>query len=167
MSINIIINLPNKIKKLLLIMNFYIVLIVFFISFNLYCSDVYKIKIMGTFDGETIKLPDGGNFNIFKGNAAFSDSDGNYGDATGRGIRETDKNNKVTNIYAVLLFETPDGSNMMVRPQRSDSDIKAGTGSYNILYASGVFKKYLGYTCKYGITTTKSGSFIQENICKQ
>ena len=104
---------------------------------------------------------------MFKGNAAFSDTDGNYGDAIGRGVRETDKNNKVINIYAVLLFETPDGSNMMVRPQRNDSDIKAGTGSYNILYATGVFKKYLGFNCKYGITTTKSGSFIQENICKK
>ena len=43
-----------------------IVLVAFFISLNLNSSDIYKIKIMGTFDGETIKLPDGGNFNIFK-----------------------------------------------------------------------------------------------------
>ena len=80
-------------------MRFYIVLIIFIISFNLNSSETYKIKIMGTFEGETIKLPNGGNFNIFKGNAAFSDSDGNYGDAIGRGIRETDINNKMTNIY--------------------------------------------------------------------
>ena len=143
-----------------------IVFIVFFISLNLNSSDIYKIKIMGTFDGETIKLPDGGNFNIFKGNAAFSDSDGNYGDALGRGIRETDKNNKITNIYAVLIFESSDGSKMMGRPNRTESDINAGAGSFKILYATGVFKKYIGFNCKYGISTTKNGSFIQENICK-
>ena len=141
-------------------------LIIFLIPLNLIGNDTYKIKIMGRFDGETVKLPNQGKFNMFKANAAFSDSDGNYGDAVGRGVRETDKNNKIINIYAVLIFETPDGSSMMARPNRTESDIKAGTGSYKILYASGVFKKYLGYNCKYGITTTKSGSFIQENICK-
>ena len=31
---------------------------------------------------------------MFKANAAFSDSYGNFGDAIGRGVRETDKNNK-------------------------------------------------------------------------
>ena len=141
-------------------------LIIFLIPLNLVGNDTYKIKIMGRFDGETVKLPNQGKFNMFKANAAFSDSDGNYGDAVGRGVRETDKNNKIINIYAVLIFETPDGSSMMARPNRTESDIKAGTGSYKILFANGVFKKYLGYNCKYGITTTKSGAFIQENICK-
>ena len=150
----------NYTKSLLL----FIILIM---PLNLLSTEIYRIKIMGKFSGETINLPNQGKFNMFKANSAFSDSDGNYGDAIGRGVRETDKNNKVINVYAVLIFEAPDGSNMLVRPQRSDSDIKAGTGSYNILYATGVFKKYLGYKCKYGITTTKSGSFIQENICKQ
>ena len=121
---------------------------------------------MGTFEGETIKLPNGGNFNIFKGNAAFSDSDGNYGDAIGRGIRETDINNQITNIYAVLIFESSNGSKMMVRPARTESDINAGAGSFKILFATGAFKKYIGFDCKYAITTTKNGSFIQENICK-
>ena len=148
-------------------MRFYIVLIIFIISFNLNSSETYKVKIMGTFDGETIKLPNGGNFNIFKGNAAFSDSDGNYGDAIGRGIRETDINNQITNIYAVLIFESSNGSKMMVRPARTESDINAGTGSFKILLATGAFKKYIGFNCKYAITTTKNGSFIQENICKQ
>ena len=147
-------------------MRFYIVLIIFIISFNLNSSETYKVKIMGTFDGETIKLPNGGNFNIFKGNAAFSDSDGNYGDAIGRGIRETDKNNQITNIYAVLIFESSNGSKMMVRPARTESDINAGAGSFKILFATGAFKKYIGFNCKYAITTTKNGSFIQENICK-
>ena len=147
-------------------MKFYIAFIVFFISFNLSSNEIYKIKIMGIFEGETIKLPDGGNFNIFKGNAAFSDSDGNYGDAIGRGIRETDINNKITNIYAVLIFESSNGSKMMGRPIRTESDINAGAGSFKILFATGVFKKYIGFNCKYGISTTKNGSFIQENICK-
>ena len=147
-------------------MRFYIVLIIFIISFNLNSSETYKIKIMGTFEGETIKLPNGGNFNIFKGNAAFSDSDGNYGDAIGRGIRETNINNQITNIYAVLIFESSNGSKMMVRPARTESDINAGAGSFKILFATGAFKKYIGFNCKYAITTTKNGSFIQENICK-
>ncbi len=144
---------------------FFLIILIYPVSLLL-GSETYKIKIMGRFDGETVNLPNEGNFNLFKADAAFSDSDGNFGDAIGRGVRETDKNNKIINIYAVLIFETPDGSSMLARPQRTESDIKAGTGSYNILYASGVFKKYLGYNCKYGITTTKSGSFIQENICK-
>ena len=147
-------------------MRFYIVLIIFIISFNLNSSETYKIKVMGTFEGETIKLPNGGNFNIFKGNAAFSDSDGNYGDAIGRGIRETDINNQITNIYAVLILESSNGSKMMVRPARTESDINAGTGSFKILFATGAFKQYIGFNCKYAITTTKNGSFIQENICK-
>ena len=144
----------------------FFIFLILFIPFSLLGGEVYKIKIMGRLEGETIKLPNEGKFNMFTANAAFSDSDGNYGDAIGRGVRETDKNNKIINLYAVLVFETPDGSNMIARPKRTASDIKAGTGSYKILYATGAFKKYLGHNCKYAITTTKSGSFIQENICK-
>ena len=143
-----------------------IIFFLVFISFNINSNDTYKVTIMGTFSGETIKLPNGGNYNLFKGNGAFSDSDGNYGDAIGRGIRETDKNNKLKNIFAVLIFEAANGSKMMGRPNRTESNIDAGTGSFDILFADGVFKKYLGYKCKYGISTTKNGSFIQENICK-
>ena len=147
-------------------MKIFFILFFFIISFNLCSSETYKIKIMGTLGGETIKLPDGGNFNIFKGNGAFSDSEGNFGDAVGRGIRETDSKNKMKNIFAVLIFEGSDGSKMMGRPFRTESDISAGTGSFKILFADGVFKKYLGLNCKYAISTTKNGSFIQENICK-
>ena len=146
-------------------------IVIIFCMFSIYSyllsNETYKIKIMGKFEGETVKLPNEGTFNMFTANSAFSDSDGNYGDAIGRGVRETDKNNKIIDLYAVLLFYTPDESKMMVRPVRTESDIKAGTGSFNILYATGVFNKYLGYSCKYGITTTKSGSFIQEIICKE
>ena len=137
-----------------------------FIHSNLNSKEIYKIKIMGIFEGETLILPNQGKFNMFTANAAFSDSNGNYGDAIGRGVRETDKNNKITNLYAVLILDSPDGSKMMVRPVRTESDIKAGTGSFKITYAKGLFEKYLGYNCKYGISTTKNGSFIQEVICK-
>ena len=147
-------------------MNFFIISLFFLISSNLISSEVYKIKIMGTLEGETIKLPDGGNFNIFEGNGAFSDSEGNFGDILGRGIRETDNKNKMINVYAVLIFEGSDGSKMMGRPIRTASDINAGTGSFKILFASGVFVEYLGFNCKYAISTTKNGSFIQEIICK-
>ena len=140
---------------------------ILFFPFNLLSNEVYKIKIMGKFEGQTVTLPNDGKFNMFTANAAFTDSDGNYGDSIGRGVRETDKNNKIINLYVIITFETPDGSTMMVRPIRTESDIKAGAGSYKIFFATGVFKKYLGYSCKYGITTTKSGAFIQENLCKQ
>ena len=145
----------------------YIYILFFFLnSFILYGNEIYKIKIMGSFNGETVKLPNEGKFNMFTANAAFSDNDGNFGDAIGRGVRETDKNNKIINIYAVLTFESSDGSKMMGRPIRTESNISSGTGSFTILNASGVFKKYLGYGCKYAISTTKNGSFIQEIICK-
>ena len=153
--------------KITNIIKLIIICITLVFSINLKANQVYKIKIMGKIDGETVKLPNEGKFNMFQANAAFSDTDGNYGDAIGRGVRETDINNKVINIYAVLIFEAPDGSSMMARPRRTISDIKAGTGSYTVLYATGVFKKYLGYKCKYGISTTRSGAFVQENICKK
>ena len=65
-----------------------------FFSINLKANQVYKIKIIGKFEGETVKLPNDGKFNIFQANAAFSDTDGNYEDAIARGVRETDLNNK-------------------------------------------------------------------------
>ena len=40
---------------------------------------------------------------------------------------------------------------MLTRPIRTESDIKAGAGSFVILHATGVFKKYLQYKCKYAI----------------
>ena len=146
---------------------FLFILLFFIIQFHLVSADIYKITIMGTFSGETISLPNGGNFNVFKGNAAFSDSDGNYGDATGRGIRETNKDKKLTNVYAILIFESEDGSKMMARPKRVQSRIDAGAGKFEILSANGKFKKYQGYNCNYAISTTKNGSFIQECICKK
>ncbi len=138
-----------------------------FISQNLFSNNIYKITIMGKINSETLQLPDKGKFNSFKADAAFSDSDGNFGDAIGRGVIETDNNNKIINLYVVLVFKTSNGSTMLTRPKRTESDIKAGTGSFDILNASGVFNKYLNYSCKYAISRTNSNAFIQENVCKK
>ena len=56
---------------------------------------------------------------------------------------------------------------MLTKPTRTESDIQAGTGSFVILHATGVFEKYLQYKCKYAISTSDTGAFIQENICKK
>ena len=141
--------------------------LVVFLSHKLFSNDLYKITIMGKFAGETLLLPNEGKFNAFKADAAFSDSDGNFGDAIGRGVRETDKNNKIINAYMVLVFKSSEGSTMLARPTRTESDIQAGTGSFVILHATGVFEKYLQYKCKYAISTSNTGAFIQENICKK
>ena len=34
-------------------------------------------------------------------------------------------------------------------------------------FSTGVFKEYLQYKCKYAISTSDTGAFIQENICKK
>ena len=52
-------------------------LIVFF-SNKLLSNDTYEITIMGKFDGETLQLPDECKFNVFKADATFSDTDGNF-----------------------------------------------------------------------------------------
>ena len=144
---------------------FFFLIILF--SHKLLSNDSYRITIMGKFAGETLQLPNEGKFNAFKADAAFSDSDGNFGDAIGRGVRETDKNNKIINAYMVLVFKSSEGSTMLARPKRTESDIQAGTGSFVILNATGVFKEYLQYKCKYAISTSDTGAFIQENICKK
>ena len=137
------------------------------VSQNIFSNTIYKITIMGKINSETLYLPNEGKFNSFKVDAAFSDSDGNFGDAIGRGVIETNNNNKITNLYAVLIFKTTDGSTMFTRPVRTESDIKAGTGSFDILYATGAFKKYLNFNCKYAISRTSSNAFIQKNACKK
>ena len=138
-----------------------------FLSNKLLSNDTYIITIMGKIDGENLQLVNEGKLNMFKANAAFSDSDGNFGDAIGRGVRETDRNNTMINLYVVLVFKSSEGSTMLTRPIRTESDIQAGAGSFVILHATGVFKKYLQYKCKYAISTSDTGAFIQENICKK
>ena len=71
------------------------------------------------------------------------------------------------NLYVVLVFKSAEGSTILTRPIRTESDIQAGTGSIVILHVTGVFKKYLQYKCKYAISTSDTGAFIQENICKK
>ena len=144
---------------------FFFLIILF--SHKLLSNDSYRITIMGKFAGETLQLPNEGKFNAFKADAAFSDSDGNFGDAIGRGVRETDRYNKIINSYMVLVFKSSEGSKMLARPTRSESDIQAGAGSFVILHATGVFKEYLQYKCKYAISTSDTGAFIQENVCKK
>ena len=146
---------------------FIFIFLLIFTSQNILSNDIYKITIMGKIISETLQLPNEGKFNMFKADAAFSDSNGNFGDAIGRGVIETNNNNKITNLYAVLVFKTTDGSTMLTRPIRTESDIKAGTGSFDILNATGTFKKYLNYNCKYAIYRTTSNAFIQENVCKK
>ena len=67
----------------------------------------------------------------------------------------------------VLVFKSSEGSTMLARPTRSESDIQAGAGNLAILHATGVFKEYLQYKCKYAISTSDTGAFIQENICRK
>ena len=43
-------------------------------------------------------------------------------------------------ILVVLVFKSSEGSTMLARPIRTESDIKAGAGSFIILHATGVFK---------------------------
>ena len=123
-----------------MVCRFIIIFCLFSIYSNLMSNEAYKIKIMGKFDGETVKLPNEGTFNMFTANAAFSDSDGNFGDAIGRGVRETDKNNKIINLYSLRY---PDGSKND-KTSENRSDIKAEQ-FFDILHATGVFSKYLGY----------------------
>ena len=78
--------------------------LIVFLSNKLLYNDTYKITIMWKIDAETLQLPNEGKFNTFKANAAFSDSDGNFGDAIGRGVRETDRNNTMINLYVVLVL---------------------------------------------------------------
>ena len=56
---------------------------------------------------------------------------------------------------------------MLAKPIRTESDKQAGAGSFVILNATGVFKRYLQYKCKYAISTSDTGAFIQENVCKK
>ena len=55
---------------------------------------------------------------------------------------------------------------MLARPIRTESDISWRRQFY-YLHATGVFEKYLQYKCKYAISTSDTGAFIQENICKK
>ena len=53
---------------------------------------------------------------------ADAQEDGNFGDAIGRGVRETDKNNTIINLYVVLVFKSSEGSTMLTRPIRTESE---------------------------------------------
>ena len=65
-----------------------------------------KNKTMGKEKNTTVILPDGSSYNTFYSEGAFTDSYGNYGDMTGRGVRETDRNGNLKSVSALLIFET-------------------------------------------------------------
>ena len=58
-------------KKIMQVIKVILLFVMYVTPYNLVGSDTYKIKIMGRFDGETVKLPNAGKFNLFKANAAF------------------------------------------------------------------------------------------------
>ena len=80
------------------------ILLIFLVK--LHAEDVYRFKTMGKEKNTTVILPDGSSFNTFYSEGAFTDSYGNYGDITGRGVRETDINQNIKSVSALLIFET-------------------------------------------------------------
>ena len=132
---------------------------------NLNAEEIYKFKTMGKEKNTSVILPDGSSFNTFFSEGAFTDSDGNYGDITGRGVRETDNNGNIKNLSALLVFETKNNGKYFAKANRIDSKIEAGAGYFDILFGSGRFKNLKGKRCNYGLTITQK-SFIMEGLCK-
>ena len=143
-------------------------IIVILFSFScLNASQIYKFRIMGnSIQNESIELPDKSVFNFFEGKAAFTDSDGNIGDFSSRGVRQTNSKGILTKLTALMVFETNDGSKMWCYPTREKSELQVGAGYFDIFYASGKFKKLVKKRCQYGLTVTKNKSFVMEGFCK-
>ena len=120
---------------------------------------------MGKEKNTTVILPDGSSFNTFYSEGAFTDSYGNYGDITGRGVRETDSNQNIKSVSALLIFETKNNGKFFAKANRIDSKIEAGAGYFDILFGNGKFKNLKGKRCNYGLTITQK-SFIMEGLCK-
>tara|TARA_A100001015_G_scaffold89284_1_gene99320 strand:- start:423 stop:866 length:444 start_codon:yes stop_codon:yes gene_type:complete len=138
---------------------------IIFTLVNLNAEEIYKFKTMGKEKNTSVILPDGSSFNTFFSEGAFTDSDGNYGDITGRGVRETDNNGNIKNLSALLVFETKNNGKYFAKANRIDSKIEAGAGYFDVLFGSGSFKKLKGKRCKYGLTITQK-SFVMEGHCK-
>ena len=132
---------------------------------KLHAEDVYRFKTMGKEKNTTVILPDGSSFNTFYSEGAFTDSYGNYGDITGRGVRETDSNQNIKSVSALLIFETKNNGKFFAKANRVDSKIEAGAGYFDVLFGSGSFKNLKGKRCNYGLTITQK-SFIMEGLCK-
>ena len=132
---------------------------------KLQAEEVYRFKTMGKEKNTTVKLPDGSSYNTFYSEGAFTDSDGNYGDMNGRGVRETDSNENIKSVSALLIFETKNNGKFFAKANRIDSKIEAGAGYFDVLFGSGSFKKLKGKRCNYGLTITQK-SFVMEGLCK-
>ena len=152
-------------KPILLVLSYFIFLIIFFVNIS-FAEDFYRFRTMGQLNNQTINLPDKSIFNMFKAEGAFTDSDGNYGDLSARGVRETDSEGKLIKINVLLIFEAIDGSKLYAKPNRINSELGSGAGYFDILFASGKFQKLLGLQCNYGTTITEKEAFIMEGICK-
>ena len=147
-------------KYLFLLLSIFLVLL-----FKLQAEDAYRFKTMGKEKNTIITLPDASNYNTFYSEGAFTDSYGNYGDMTARGVRETDSNGNLKSVSALLIFETKNNGKFFARANRIDSKIEAGAGYFNVLFANGSFKNLKGKKCNYGLTITQK-SFIMEGLCK-
>ena len=99
---------------------------------------------MGKEKNTTVVLPDGSNYNTFYSEGAFTDSDGNYGDITGRGVRETDSKGNIKNLSVLLVFETKNNRKFYAKANRIESQIEAGAGFFDVLFGNGNFEKLIG-----------------------
>ena len=149
-----------NVRFLLLLTSTLLVLLV-----KLQAEELYRFKTMGKEKNTTVILPDKSNFNTFYSEGAFTDSFGNYGDMTGRGVRETDSNGNLKSVSALLIFETKKNGKFFAKANRIDSKIEAGAGYFDVLFGSGSFKKLKGKRCNYGLTITEK-SFVMEGLCK-
>ena len=121
-------------RYLLLLTSTLLVLLV-----KLQAEELYRFKTMGKEKNTTVILPDKSNFNTFYSEGAFTDSFGNYGDMTGRGVRETDSNGNLKSVSALLIFETKKNGKFFAKANRIASKIEAGAGYFDVLFGSGSF----------------------------
>ena len=139
------------------------ILLIFLVK--LQAEDVYRFKTMGKEKNTIVTLPDASNYNTFYSEGAFTDSYGNYGDMTARGVRETDRYQNIKSVSALLIFETKNNGKFYAKANRTDSKIEAGAGYFDVLFGDGSFKSLKGKRCNYGLTITQK-SFIMEGLCK-
>ena len=139
------------------------ILLIFSLQLN--ASEIYRFKTMGKEKNTTIMLPDGSSYNTFYSEGAFTDSDGNYGDITARGVRETNSKGDIKNLSALLIFETKNNGKFYAKANRIETQIEAGAGFFDVLFGSINFQKLEGKRCKYGVTLTNK-AFIMEGKCK-
>ena len=144
-----------------------LILITFLIISIGSASENYKFRIMGnSINNDITELPDNSIFNIFEGKGAFTDNDGNIGDFSSKGVRQTNDKGILKKLIAIMIFETADGSKVWGTPTRVESDLDIGAGFFDVFYATGSLKKLSNKRCQYGLTPTKNDSFVMEGFCK-